>query len=212
MNILIHPLYLGSIEQFVAIAQANGVTFEKHDNYQKQTYRNRTYIATPEGPLLLNIPIKHTSKGPRGERERVHQKYSEVHIENNFHWQREHWKSIQIAYRTSPFFEYYEDDFAPLYERKYTHLMEFNLETFGVIKEILGLDIPIDFSEVYNKTPQDLIDYRGLATAKGNSTFQPTPYIQVQEKHHGFLPNLSVIDLIFNEGPQALEYLKRQAL
>lgn len=212
MNILIHPLYYGSIEQFVAIAQADTVTFEKYDNYQKQTYRNRTYIATPEGPLLLNIPIKHTSKGQRGERERVHQKYSEVQIENSFQWQREHWKSIQIAYRTSPFFEYYEDDFAPLYEKKHTHLMEFNLEAFSVLKNILRPDIPIDFTEVYHKAPENLIDFRRLANAKSNSTFQPTPYVQVQEKHHGFLPNLSVIDLIFNEGPQALNYLKSQKL
>lgn len=212
MNILIHPLYFGSIEQFSAIARASAITFEKHDNYQKQTYRNRTYIATPEGPLLLNIPIKHTSKGQRGERERVHQKYSDVQIENNFRWQREHWKSIQIAYRTSPFFEFYEDDLAPLYEKKYTFLMDFNLETFAVLKDLLKLDIPVDFTETYNKTHEKLVDYRYMAIAKRAGSFQPLPYIQVQEKHHGFLPNLSVIDLIFNEGTRALDYLKSQKL
>jgi hypothetical protein len=210
LNILIHPLYFGSIEQFSVIARAGAITFEKHDNYQKQTYRNRTFIATPEGPLLLNIPIKHTSKGKRGERERVHQKYKDVKIENDFRWQREHWKSIQIAYRTSPFFEFYEDDFAPLYEKPYAYLMDFNLDTFKVLKEALRLEMPVDFTEVYDQSPQELVDYRGLALAKNKTTFQQQPYVQVQEKHHGFLPNLSIIDLLFNEGTQALTYLKNQ--
>src|SRR5690606_9969367 len=153
---------------------------------------------------------RHTSKGKRGERERVHQKYKDVKIENDFRWQREHWKSIQIAYRTSPFFEFYEDDFAPLYEKPYTYLMDFNLDTFEVLNEALDLDLKADFTEVYDKSPQELVDYRGLALAKNKPAFQQQPYVQVQEKHHGFLPNLSVIDLLFNEGTQALTYLKNQ--
>lgn len=212
MHILLHPIYYGSIAQFVAVAKATSITFEKHDNYQKQTYRNRTFIATPEGPLLLNIPIKHTSKGKRGERERVHQKYKEVRIENDFPWQREHWKSIQIAYRSSPFFEYFEDDFAPLYEKKYTHLMDFNLDAFDVLKEALGIDSSISFTESYDVLIKNKIDYRNLATAKNNLNFKNEPYTQVLQKHHDFLPNLSVIDLLFNEGTNALNYLKNQTL
>tara|TARA_R110002072_G_scaffold199405_4_gene357038 strand:- start:13241 stop:13879 length:639 start_codon:yes stop_codon:yes gene_type:complete len=212
MHILIHPLYFGSIQQFTAIAKATEITFEMHDNFQKQTYRNRTFIATPEGPLLLNIPIKHTSKGKRGERERVHQKYKEVRIENDFPWQREHWKSIQIAYRSSPFFEFFEDDFAPLYEKKYSHLMDFNLDAFEVVKEALGIDIEICFTESYEPLVKDKVDYRYLAFAKNNLDFKNTPYTQVLEKHHEFLPNLSVIDLLFNEGTNALSYLESQNL
>lgn len=212
MHILIHPLYFGSIQQFTAIAKATEITFEMHDNFQKQTYRNRTFIATPEGPLLLNIPIKHTSKGKRGERERVHQKYKEVRIENDFPWQKEHWKSIQIAYRSSPFFEFFEDDFAPLYEKKFTHLMDFNLETFEVIKDALSIDIKINQSNSYVISPKELVDYRKFASAKNNTSFKNTPYTQVLEKYHDFLPNLSVIDLLFNEGTNALSYLESQNL
>lgn len=212
MHILIHPVYYGSIAQFTAISKADEITFEKHDNYQKQTYRNRTFIATPEGPLLLNIPIKHTSKGKRGERARVHQKYKEVRIENDFPWQREHWKSIQIAYRSSPFFEFFEDDFAPLYEKNYTHLMDFNLDAFNVVKEALGMDLSINFTVTYESLIKEKIDYRNLADAKNNLDFKNDPYTQVLQKHHHFLPNLSIIDLLFNEGTNALSYLENQTL
>lgn len=212
MTVLLHPTYFGTIASFVAISRATHLIFERQDNYQKQTYRNRTYIATPEGPLLLNIPIKHTSKGKRGERERVHQKYKEVRIENDFPWQREHWKSIQIAYRTSPFFEYFEDDFAPLYEKKYSHLMDFNLDTFEILKDALGLDLPISFTDSYEKEVKTLQDFRHLAVVKNETNFRNEPYTQVLEKHHGFLPNLSIIDLLFNEGTNALTYLENQTL
>ncbi len=212
MHILIHPLYFGSIQQFTAIAKAIEITFEMHDNFQKQTYRNRTFIATPEGQLLLNIPIKHTSKGKRGTRERVHQKYKEVRIENDFPWQREHWKSIQIAYRSSPFFEFFEDDFAPLYDKKYSHLMDFNLKTFEILKDALGIDLSVNYTDAYEKVVANMNDFRQLAIAKNNSNFQNDPYTQVLEKHHGFLPNLSVIDLLFNEGTNALSYLENQII
>ncbi len=212
MSILLHPTYYGSIETFVLLAKADALVFEKHDNYQKQTYRNRTYIATPEGSLLLNIPIKHTTKGKRGERKKTHQKYKDVRIENAFPWQREHWKSIQTAYRTSPFFEFYEDDFAPLYEKEYSFLMDFNLETFGLLNNLLGLELKPDFTESFQKEVTGLQDYRHLASAKSNPDYQQEPYTQVLEKHHGFLSNLSVIDLLFNEGTNALTYLKRQQL
>jgi hypothetical protein len=212
MRILLHPTYYGSIETFALLAKADSVVFEKQDNYQKQTYRNRTYIATPEGSLLLNIPIKHTSKGKRGERDKAHQKYKDVRIENAFRWQREHWKSIQTAYRTSPFFEFYEDDFAPFYEKEYTFLMDFNMETFSLLNELLGLDLHPGFTETYQKEVTEIEDYRHLAVAKSTTGFQQEPYTQVLEKHHGFLPNLSIIDLLFNEGTNALTYLERQQL
>lgn len=212
MHILLHPLYFGSIEQFTAIAKATTITFEKHDNYQKQTYRNRAHIATPEGQLSLNIPIKHSSKGNRGNRERVHQKYNEVLIENDFNWQREHWKTLQIVYRSSPFFEFYEDDFAPLYQNKYTHLMQFNLAAFELLKEALGLQLTLNYTDTYQKIVPHVKDLRHLALAKNKSSFVNEPYIQVHQKYHKFLPNLSVIDLLFNEGTNALNYLQNQHL
>lgn len=104
-TILLHPSYFPSIEQMAHIAQSEKVIWEVEDNYQKQTYRNRAYIAHSNGKLLLNIPIKHNKNG-------VRQQTKDVRMENDFPWQDHHWKSLQSAYRTSPFFEYYEDDLA----------------------------------------------------------------------------------------------------
>ncbi len=194
------------------MAQAESVTFETEDNYQKQTFRNRTYIATANGMLLLNIPIKHISKGTRGIRDKTHQKYKEVRIENDFPWQKEHWKSIQIAYRSSPFFEYYEDDFAPLFETKQEFLMDFNLKCFEVVSDALYLDFIAEKTSIYQKEISDKIDFRSLVNPKEKQEFDFATYIQVLQKDDAFLSNLTILDLLFNEGTRALTYLEKQKL
>ncbi len=194
------------------MAQAESVTFETEDNYQKQTFRNRTYIATANGVLLLNIPIKHISKGTRGVRDKAHQKYNEVRIENDFPWQKEHWKSIQIAYRSSPFFEYYEDDFAPLFEKKQKYLMDFNLKCFEVVSEALSLDFIPEKTNIYQKEVTDKVDFRNLVNPKEKQEFSFERYTQVLQKDDEFLSNLSILDLLFNEGTRALTYLEKQKL
>ena len=110
MNILIYPTYFPSISHYVAMLQASTITFEVEDNFQKQTNRNRMYIYSPNGLQMLNIPIKHSKE--------THQKYKNIRIENDFGWQKNHFKSLEAAYRTSPFFEYFEDDFRPIFEKK----------------------------------------------------------------------------------------------
>lgn len=188
----------------VAVAQAEKVIFEIEDNYQKQTYRNRAYIAHANGRLLLNIPIKHSKEGLR-------QKTKEIAIENSFPWQEEHWKSIQTAYRTSPFFEYYEDDLATVFQTKATHLLAYNQQIFELFYELLALDTPYTFTSEYLKSPPQR-DLRYLAQAKREPSYPLATYTQVLEAHHGFLPNLSILDLLCNEGPNALTYLEGQQL
>jgi hypothetical protein len=202
MSILLHPTYFPSISQMVAVAQNTELTFEVFDNYQKQTYRSRTYIAHSNGRLLLNVPIKHSKDGTR-------QKTSEVKIENNFSWQLHHWKSLQSAYRTSPFFEFYEDDLAPIFKTKAAFLLEHNLKIFKVLSELIGLEIKTLLSTEYEQSTQ-LNDLRYLAIKKKERTYPLDSYTQVLEEKHGFLPNLSVLDLLFNEGPNTLHYLKSQ--
>ncbi|HZH70334.1 MAG TPA: WbqC family protein [Flavobacteriaceae bacterium] len=210
--VVIHPVYFGNIAHFTAIVQAESVTFEMFEHYQKQTFRNRCYIATANGSLLLNIPIKHSSSGKRGERDKKHQFYRDVKIENAFPWKNQHWKSIQIAYRSSPFFEFYEDDLAPLFEGKDDHLLAFNQKCFEVICDLLGLKISVYYTTSYQKSISEKRDLRSLVEAKNTHDNNFEPYTQVLEAQHGFLPNLSILDLLFNEGPNALAYLRRQTI
>jgi hypothetical protein len=200
---LLHPAYFGSIAQFAAIQATKAVLFELHDNYQKQTYRNRTYIYGANGKLLLNIPIKHG--GTNGK-----QKYNEVLIENNFPWQKEHWKSLEAAYRTSPFFEFYADELYPLFHEKQTKLLDFNMECFQYISDCLQLETELSTTQLYQKIyGADIQDQRGLINAKQEAATKFPKYTQVFDEKHGFLPNLSILDLIFNEGPNALTYLEQ---
>jgi len=188
----------------VAVAQAEKVIFETQDNYQKQTYRNRTYIAHSNGKLLLNIPIKHSKNEER-------QKTKDVAIENDFLWQSQHWKSLQNAYRSTPFFEFYEDDIAPLFKKPANKLLEYNLSIYSLLSELLGIETPYETTTHYLKEPQQK-DLRYLAAVKKLKAFRLDNYTQVHDSNHGFLPNLSVLDLLFNEGPNALMYLEAQVI
>ena len=203
MNILIHPSYFPSISHFVAISQCDLVTFEMDDNFQKQTNRNRMYIYSPNGIQLLNIPVKHSKT--------AHQKTKEIKIENDFDWQKQHFKSLEAAYRSSPFFEYFEDDIASIFQKKHTFLMDLNLETMAIVSKCLGLEFDYNETTEYFHEVKDIIDFRPLVNGK-KDTAVFEPYTQVFEEKHGFLPNLSVLDVLFNEGRHAVSYLKAQQL
>ncbi len=203
-KILLYPAYFPSIIQMVAVVKSDHIVFEVQDNYQKQTYRNRTYIAHNNGELLLNIPIKHTKNGLR-------QKTKHVVVENAFPWQMHHWKSIQTAYRTSPFFEFYEDEFEPFFLKSVNSLMDFNLEIFDLVCELIGVDTEISKTNTYQKN-SEYKDLRYLIEVKKAKEFHLAPYTQVLEAHHGFLSNLSILDLLFNEGPNSLNYLESQQI
>ena len=185
------------------MVQAESVTFEMEDNFQKQTNRNRMYIYSPNGVQLLNVPIKHSKD--------KHQKYKDVKIENDFDWQKNHFKSLEAAYRTSPFFEYFEDDFRPLFEKRHEFLMDLNLEIFELVNNTLGIKIiPEKTTEFFHDVP-NFIDLRHLANGKKDTT-QLEIYTQVFNDKHGFINNLSILDLLFNEGRYAVDYLKRHHL
>ena len=202
-NIIIHPSYFPSISHFVAISQCDLVTFEMDDNFQKQTNRNRMYIYSPNGIQLLNIPVKHSKT--------AHQKTKEIKIENDFDWQKQHFKSLEAAYRSSPFFEYFEDDIASIFQKKHTFLMDLNLETMAIVSKCLGLEFDYNETTEYFHEVKDITDFRPLINGK-KDTAVFEPYTQVFEEKHGFINNLSILDLLFNEGRYALDYLKKQEI
>lgn len=202
-KLLIHPSYFPSISHYIALVQADKVMFEMEDNFQKQTNRNRMYIYSPNGIQLLNVPIKHSPE--------KHQKYKDVRIENDFAWQKNHFKSLEAAYRTSPFFEYFEDDFIPIFEKKHDFLMELNLEIFELVNKSLGIIITSNETVEYFHEAIDFNDLRPLINGKKDVT-KIEAYTQVFEEKHGFLNNLSILDLLFNEGRYAVDYLKKQTL
>lgn len=205
MKTLLHPTYFPNIVTFSIIAQ-NDICWEVQDNYQKQTYRNRCYICTDIGKHLLNIPIRHVG-GIQGR-----QKYKDVKLENTYPWQRQHWRTLQTAYRTSPFFEFYEDEIAPLFTNEYTYLLDFNLYAIEIICSCLQIEMQKAKTLTYETDPENHFNARFLVNAKKEIQLQQDKYVQVFGDRHGFVKNTSILDLLFNEGTNAHTYLKHQNL
>lgn len=200
---LLYPTYFPNIASYIVMVQSGECVFEICDSYQKQTYRNRCYIYGANGKLSLNIPV-HFSQNNR-------QNTDKIEIENSSKWQSIHWKSIESAYKTSPFFEFYEDEFKKLFNRPKKLLLDFNLECIAVINNCLGFDPHLSYSDQFSKTSL-ISDYRFLVNARKEAIIDTNPYIQVFQEKHGFITNLSILDLLFNEGPNALGYLKNHPL
>lgn len=183
-----------------ALVRSQDIVFEVCDNYQKQTLRNRTYIAHAQGTLGLFVPIKHNKTAGR-------QKTKDVLSESAFGWAANHWKSIQTAYRTAPFFEYYEDELADLFNSESIKLQEHNLKIIDRLMQLMGKELN------YKKTQDYQIDFSGkdwrsYGEQKRNSPLNFPHYIQVFQNNHAFIANCSVLDALFNLGPQTLEYLE----
>lgn len=204
MDILLHPTYFPSIANCVVMIQAKNVTFEVCDNYQKQTYRNRMNIYGPQGSIPLTVPVVYSQKN--------RQRYKDITISNVDKWQDSHWKSIQSAYSSSPFFEFYEHDVMPLFREEVSNLMDFNFRCLDVVLECLQRELKFEKTAEYQFNPQHTSDYRYLVDHRKESDQAFKSYVQVFDDKHGFIANLSILDLIFNEGPNALLYLERQQL
>ena len=196
MDILIHPNYFPNIHQFRQIIKANNILFEVSDNYQKQTFRNRTYIYGANGKLGLFIPVIHTHKN--------RELFKDVKISYDSNWMDLHLKSLQSAYRSSPYFEYFEDDFIKLYSEKEKFLADFNIKCIKLISNLLDLDLDFKISNEYVEKTNDIIDLRDLSNARKEKKIETPKYIQVFESKHGYLNNLSILDLIFSEGTNSV--------
>ena len=201
MKVLLHPTYFPDITSFSLLLKKE-ICWEVWDNYQKQTYRNRCYICTDQGKHILSIPIKHVG-GSDGR-----QLYRDVRLDNDYPWQRTHWRTLQTAYRASPFFEFFEEDLAPLYEKRFQFLLDYNLRTIEAVCQCLEIDMPTNKTIDYQKSLSDCIDARYLVNAKKRQNIDQKPYLQVFQDRHGFIDGLSILDLLFNEGNSTIAYLE----
>jgi len=196
--------YFASINYYRALIEYDILKFEQYEHYQKGSCRNRCYIAGPDGLILLSVPLA------RGKNQRIILK--DVRIANEGKWQAIHWKTLTSAYRRSPWFEYHEEDLQQLYERRYTFLLDWNLDLFELVRHWLGLSWQVELTGEYQQTydPESCADLRNIFLPAIREPTIP-PYTQVFGDRTGFLPGLSILDLIFCEGRSAAERLRGPA-
>ena len=239
MKALLSSTYFGPIQWYQKLNRYDECLIERHESFIKQTYRNRMIIPTTNGPLSLTIPTNHD----------ISLSMKDIRISDHANWRHVHWNALLSAYGESPFFEYYQDDIRPFYEKKYEFLFDFNMETTEKMIELLDIRPKISITEEYilseerrvkseettfggqgksqfdsiadhkvqssnlkvqSKEVQSIFDFRDAIRPKKplpDAEFVPKRYYQVYGQKHGFQPNMSILDLLFNEGNEAIFYL-----
>jgi len=192
---LFSTAYFPPIDYLLEMKNADQVFVEAHENYQKQTYRNRATILTGNGLYDLIIPVV------RGSEKQI----KEIEIDYSAAWQRNHWKTIESAYNNSPYFLYYRDFFEPLFQKKCTFLLDFNMELLHLLKKLFKITNPVSLTEDFEMQPKDTEDYRDFFLPK-NRTFRPRKiqYRQVFSDRCNFEENLACIDYLFTTGAEIL--------
>jgi len=192
--------YLAPVEYFVNLSACKpGIMIEREEHFPKQTYRNRAHIYSPDGVLSLTVPVVRGAK--------QHTKIKDVKISYDFNWQRLHWQSLQACYRRSAYFEYYEDDLAPFYEKNFTYLFDYNEQLLQFILKSIKLKLEYTYTQSYETEVDGYTDFRNAFNAKKEPDFNQKAYFQVFEERNGFKKNLSIADLLFNQGPHSLNYI-----
>ena len=200
---LLSTTYFGPVQWYQKLYRAEHVEIEQWESFQKQTYRNRCLIATTQGIQALTVPI-----------ERNGQCIKDIRISDHGNWRHLHWNALQSAYGESPFFEYYQDDIRPFFENRWTFLLDFNEAIRAKICELIDIHPDVSYTKEYISEeslvashPSRFISYRAAINPKHpapDPDFTPKPYYQVYQQKHGFLPNLSILDLLFNMGPESI--------
>ena len=198
---LLQTTYFGPIQWYQKLYRYDHCLIEQYDSYQKQTYRNRCVIATANGLQALTMPVEGT-----GEKCLV----KDLRISDHNNWRRIHWNALMSAYSESPFFDYYADDIHPFFEKRYDFLIDFNEAIRQKVCELMDIHPNVSYTSDFRHQTSDIVDFREVINAKhpqADADFQPQRYWQVFEGKHGFQANLSVLDLLFNTGPESIFYL-----
>ncbi len=198
---LFSTAYFPPLSYMAAVVNSQSIWIEAYETYPKQTWRNRCTISTANGLQNLSVPVVKIN-GNRTLTQEVQVFYSE-------NWQQLHWRALEAAYNKSPYFEYYKDRLEPLIKTKHLRLIDLNINILKEILIILKLDIPLRTTAVYSKTERQFTDMRQAFSPKHKVEKNHfPPYYQVFSDRHGYHPNLSILDLLFCEGPAAVSYLK----
>ena len=208
--------YLAPVSHYSAYYRTDEVRLEVCDHFTKQTLRNRCWIDSPNGALALTIPVVKT-EGMTLMRD--------VRISDHGNWRHQHWNALESSYRQSPFFEYYADDFAPFYEKRWEFLADFNEDLMSLVASLLDISKPVTrtqavsplpappLRECHNLSGQGSFGGNGALSQRGSGegtslwSGEGTPYYQMFASRHGFLPDLSIVDLLFNLGPEGVLWL-----
>ena len=236
MKALLSSTYFGPVQWYQKLNRYDECLIERHESFIKQTYRNRMIIPTTNGPLSLTIPTNHDTS----------MAMKDIRISDHANWRHVHWNALMSAYGESPYFEYYQDDIRPFYEKKYEFLFDFNMEITEKMIELLDIRPNVSVTDRYvfseeRRVKSEETTFDGRSESQFNSPkaqaqlntqhstfntqirdfrdairpkkplpdaeFTPKRYYQVYEQKHGFLPNMSILDLLFNEGNEAIFYL-----
>ena len=207
MKALLSTTYFGPVQWYQNLYRYEEVEIEQWESFQKQTYRNRCLIATTQGVPALTVPVERNSPLSTLDSQLI----KDVRISDHGNWRHLHWNALVSAYGESPFFEYYQDDIRPFFEKRWKFLFDFNEAIREKMCELLDIQPKVGYSlEFKQSTVNKNIDYREGIQPKHPMTdpdFEPKSYYQVYQQKHGFLANLSVLDLLFNMGPECIFYL-----
>lgn len=202
MTVLLSSTYFGPVQWYQKLNRCERVLIEQHDSFIKQTYRNRCVIATPNGALALSVPTKPAAESTPPQ------------ISDHGNWRHVHWNALKSAYGESPFFEYYADDLLPFFEERWDNLYDFNLDICRTMCQLLDIEPDIRLTDHYitreEAAAQGIIDLRDAIRPKHpmeDADFTPRKYYQVYGQRHGFLPNMSILDLLFNMGNESVLWL-----
>ena len=194
-TVLLSTAYLPNVHYLSQVINFDTIVIEKHENFVKQTYRNRCDIATASGKLSLSIPlIKQADK----------ELISDQKISYAEDWQKQHWRTIVSAYKNSPYFEFFEDEFKPFYENQFEFLLDYNTQLLQTILHILRVKKQIEFTQTFELNPPQVIDLRNLSDIE-KIDVEVKSYYQVFADKIGFTPNVSCLDALFNIGLNTID-------